>query len=250
MNRRLILSIFSSFLFVSAIWGSSIPFTGKLSDNGVNFHGTARFAFKIVDSNQTVHWSHDDQSDSTIPVQVVNGRYSVKLGGQGMHPLPSEIFLLKRKLFLRVSVNLKDGNGLQVLSPDQPIGSVPHSLTADLAAYSQRAGMAESMPNGSVTRKMLDSKIIQSLDANLSIPAGFITPKMLSDKVSAQINRTVNANQMAQNTITTAQLNEQILKYLKPEITHSPQAPGLIFQRADRHPSFPCRREVSVLSMV
>jgi formylglycine-generating enzyme required for sulfatase activity len=34
---------------------------------------------------------------------------------------------------------------------------------------------------------------------------------------------------MASNTITTAQLNEQILKYLKPEITHTPQAPGLIF---------------------
>ena len=34
----------------------------------------------------------------------------------------------------------------------------------------------------------------------------------------------------AQNhTITTAQLNEQILKYLKPEITHTPQAPCLIF---------------------
>ena len=29
--------------------------------------------------------------------------------------------------------------------------------------------------------------------------------------------------------ITTAQLNEQILKYLKPEITLAPQAPGLIF---------------------
>ena len=34
---------------------------------------------------------------------------------------------------------------------------------------------------------------------------------------------------MAQNTITTAQLNEQILKYLKPEITLAPEAPGLIF---------------------
>ena len=34
---------------------------------------------------------------------------------------------------------------------------------------------------------------------------------------------------MAQNTITTAQLNEQILKYLKPEITLHPQAPGLVF---------------------
>jgi formylglycine-generating enzyme required for sulfatase activity len=31
------------------------------------------------------------------------------------------------------------------------------------------------------------------------------------------------------SSITTAQLNEQILKYLKPEITHTPQAPGLVF---------------------
>jgi hypothetical protein len=31
------------------------------------------------------------------------------------------------------------------------------------------------------------------------------------------------------SSITTAQLNEQILKYLKPEITLSPQAPGLVF---------------------
>ena len=31
------------------------------------------------------------------------------------------------------------------------------------------------------------------------------------------------------SSITTAQLNEQILKYLKPEITLQPQTPGLIF---------------------
>ena len=34
---------------------------------------------------------------------------------------------------------------------------------------------------------------------------------------------------MLTGAVTTAQLNEQILKYLKPEITHTPQAPGLIF---------------------
>ena len=39
----------------------------------------------------------------------------------------------------------------------------------------------------------------------------------------------VTASQIKNNTITTAQLNEQILKYLKPEITLAPQAPGLIF---------------------
>ena len=37
------------------------------------------------------------------------------------------------------------------------------------------------------------------------------------------------ADSVKSGAITTAQLNEQILKYLKPEITHTPQAPGLIF---------------------
>ena len=37
------------------------------------------------------------------------------------------------------------------------------------------------------------------------------------------------ADSVKAGAVTTAQLNEQILKYLKPEITHSPQAPSLIF---------------------
>ena len=37
------------------------------------------------------------------------------------------------------------------------------------------------------------------------------------------------ADSVKTGAITTAQLNEQILKYLKPEITSHPQAPGLIF---------------------
>jgi len=37
------------------------------------------------------------------------------------------------------------------------------------------------------------------------------------------------AKSVQASSITTAQLNEQILKYLKPEITLAPQAPGLIF---------------------
>jgi formylglycine-generating enzyme required for sulfatase activity len=39
----------------------------------------------------------------------------------------------------------------------------------------------------------------------------------------------LTAKSVEQGAITTAQLNEQILKYLKPEITLAPQAPGLIF---------------------
>ena len=45
-----------------------------------------------------------------------------------------------------------------------------------------------------------------------AVKAGAVTPQMIQS-----------------SSITTAQLNEQILKYLKPEITHTPQAPSLIF---------------------
>ena len=47
--------------------------------------------------------------------------------------------------------------------------------------------------------------------------------------VLSDLNRTVTPQMIQSSSITTAQLNEQILKYLKPEITHTPQAPGLIF---------------------
>jgi formylglycine-generating enzyme required for sulfatase activity len=52
---------------------------------------------------------------------------------------------------------------------------------------------------------------------------------MLGQDVIADLNRTVTPQMIQSSSITTAQLNEQILKYLKPEITHSPQAPGLVF---------------------
>ena len=62
-----------------------------------------------------------------------------------------------------------------------------------------------------------------------SVKAGSVSKSMLSSDVLADLNRTVTSSEIAANTITTAQLNEQILKYLKPEITLAPQAPGLIF---------------------
>ena len=56
-----------------------------------------------------------------------------------------------------------------------------------------------------------------------------VTKSMLGSDVLADLNRTVTPQMIQSSSITTAQLNEQILKYLKPEITVSPQAPGLIF---------------------
>ena len=239
MKSLLCFLAFSFFLGCLSSVFAVVPFNGKLSEGGVNFHGSARFDFQIIDGQSRVQWNHDDDENATLGVQVFNGRYSVNLGGQGMNPLPADLFLDKNKLFLRISVDLKDGEGLRLLSPDYRISSVFHSLTADLADYSRRAGISDGVKAGAITKKMLGQDVLSDLNrtvthSNLSpqIKADLnrtITYTDLAPQIKADLNRTVTASQMAQNTITTAQLNEQILKYLKPEVTIVPQAPGLVF---------------------
>jgi formylglycine-generating enzyme required for sulfatase activity len=146
-----------------------VPFSGKVAIDGVNFHGTAQFSFAIRDHAGAVHWRNGATANAGIAVSVFNGRYVVHLGGQGMNPLPASLFANHDELYIKVSFDKGDGQGLVHLAPDQRITAVPYAKVADIA---------KSVQNSSIT---------------------------------------------------TAQLNEQILKYLKPEITLAPQAPGLIF---------------------
>ena len=146
-----------------------VPFSGKVAIDGVNFQGTAQFSFAIRDHAGAVHWRNGATANAGIAVSVFNGRYVVHLGGQGMNPLPASLFANHDELYIKVSFDKGDGQGLVHLAPDQRITAVPYAKVADIA---------KSVQNSSIT---------------------------------------------------TAQLNEQILKYLKPEITLAPQAPGLIF---------------------
>jgi formylglycine-generating enzyme required for sulfatase activity len=182
-------------LFPLSLIGSSIiPFSGKISKNGVNFHGEAAFKFAIRDHQGSVLWKSGKEEGEVLRIFVTNGRYTVLLGGQGTNALSPEIFASDQTLYLHVRVDLGDKKGWREISPDQAIHSTPHSLASD---YAKIAG---------------------------GVSPGSITSKMLSDKVKTDINKPI-----AQGAITTAQLNEQILKYLKPEITLVPEAPGLIF---------------------
>ena len=81
--------------------------------------------------------------------------------------------------------------------------------------------------NRTISKSMLGSDVLADLNSSLA-PAS-VTRDKLSADVLADLNRTVTPQMIQSSSITTAQLNEQILKYLKPEITASPQAPGLIF---------------------
>ena len=131
-----------------------IPYTGKLSVDSVNYNGMAEFHFCIVDKNSTVIWrsgQHVFTSDKVyiitgnIKVNVVNGRYFVLLGGQGMNPLPSELFLNYPELYLQVFFDNGDGKGLQSLSPDQRIYASPYALSAEYARIAKNIELSAGL---------------------------------------------------------------------------------------------------------
>ena len=81
--------------------------------NGVNYFGEAQFSFSLHDGNGTTHWRNGQHAGDTIKVSVLNGRYNVLLGGQGMNLLPPELFLNQEELYLKVEFDNGAGKGLE-----------------------------------------------------------------------------------------------------------------------------------------
>ncbi len=140
-----------------------IPYTGKLSIDSVNYNGMAEFHFCIADKNSTVIWrsgQHVFTSDKVyiitgnIKVNVVKGRYFVLLGGQGMNPLPSELFLNYPELYLQVFFDNGDGKGLRTLSPDQRIHASPYALSAEYARIAKNIELSAGL---SITTRITGS---------------------------------------------------------------------------------------------
>lgn len=140
------------------------------------------------------YWSNDgtstsgDEPQAAVEIPVVNGLYSVQLGGTapGMTRFDSEIFA--QKLHLRVWFN--DGfHGFQQLTPDQPLGSAPHALRASTVepgaiGSAQLAGgavTAAKLAPGSAVGNLHSQSVMLSALANdpALTAAGFVrTGKM------------------------------------------------------------------------
>jgi formylglycine-generating enzyme required for sulfatase activity len=117
-----------------------------------------------------------------------------------------------------IKVNIRNGR-YTVLLGGQGMNALPPQLFLD----NEELYLKVRFDDG-------DGKGLRHLAPDQRITA---TPRALVAEVAKTANSVkaggVTASQIKNNTITTAQLNEQILKYLKPEITLAPQAPGLIF---------------------
>ncbi len=149
MVLRNISKILIFFSLLHHLFSASVPYAGKVSIDGVNYHGEAIFAFEIMDKEGTVHWSNGD-TNSTPAVNINQGRYSVLLGDSNMAQIPPRLFLDVPELYLKVRVDLVDGKGMRHLAPDQIISSSPHALSADVAR------VADSI-NGSLPKSVIDT---------------------------------------------------------------------------------------------
>ena len=169
-----------------ALWASPpVPYYGKVSIDGINHQGSAQFQFSLKDANGTTHWQNGMDANESILVSVVDGRYSVMLGGQGMNPLPPELFIQHDELYL--SVRFDTDGGLQSLGPDQLITAAPRALVAEVSKVAEVAKVAEKLL-GDITSDMLSPEVLSKLDVNQSaISIGPITLSMLSPEVTAKL---------------------------------------------------------------
>ena len=154
-----------------------VTYSGKVAKNGVNFNGVADFTFSIIDNSGTARWTMNP-NNLPLGVSVSNGRYLVLLGDeqQGMTPIPADLFLNYPELFIKVTVDLRDGEGFRHLTPDQKIASTPHALSAEITR-----GV---LPNA-ITLEMLDPAIRTTLDQTLG---EFLAPKIVEQPTNLYPN--------------------------------------------------------------
>jgi hypothetical protein len=229
--NRVALWILAQIIFL--ISAQAVPhvlyYAGQVTVNGEAFDGNGLFKFALVNTDgTTTYWSNDGTSvdgsepQASVAIPVSGGLYAVLLGNtaqQGMGAIDPALFVQHSDAKLRVWFS--DGvNGFQQLSPDRPFASVPYAFTAGTA---QTAGSAP-IANGAVNLDMLSQDVKTQINATIGLER--LSSEIISklEQNATITNGSVTGSKMADGAITTDKLNEQILKYLKPEITSQPQA--------------------------
>lgn len=109
---------------------------GRMAVNGVNFDGTGRFKFALVNADgSATYWSNDGtaagEPAAAVSLPVTKGLYSVLLGDTtlpNMTALPPAVF---DNSDVRLRVWFNDGTlGFQQITPDQRLVAAPYALTA------------------------------------------------------------------------------------------------------------------------
>ena len=152
---------------VSSSHAGQFAYSGNVEIEGIPYSGSLDMSFSLTDGNGTVYWRSGESAEDTIEVLVERGRYLVILGGQGMSPITPDLLLVQPELFVQVSY-AKDGKALQSTVPGRRMLSSPRVLAADLADLADRAVLADSLADGSLTLEMLEpalqERIVRATD--------------------------------------------------------------------------------------
>ena len=184
-----ILTIASLFLLPWALFSAPVPYSGKVAINGLNFQGDAQFTFALRNAAGTVHWRNGSDANASINVPVDRGLYVVLLGGQGMSPIPSNLFLEHSELYLVVKFYRPDTQEWLHMQPDQRITSAPHALAAEVANL---ANVAKAVEPGAITKSMLAAEVLVDLEIGGAIIRAQITRAALED-LSLETGQAVHA---------------------------------------------------------
>lgn len=120
---------------------STIHHQGVVSVSGTRFTGMGYFKFAIVNAAGTNVWTNDNtkkneigEPDSGVAVNVIDGVYSVSLGGSSpsMTAISPGIFT-ESNLALRIWFRHTSEAPWQQLSPDHALSSVPYAFSAAMS---------------------------------------------------------------------------------------------------------------------
>ncbi len=172
-----------------------MSYQGRVTAGGTNVNGTGYFKFVLVDSTGIVlYWSHDGtavfpppfEPDTSVPLAVADGLFSVMLGGDAMNALHNSVFL-NNDAHLRVWFSEDDVTFTQ-LTPDQPLGSVGY---AALAAQVSNGAIGENqLVSGAVTV----FKIANGAVTDTKLAAGSVTAAKI-------VNGTITSNKIDWSTM-------------------------------------------------
>ena len=125
----------------------------------------------------------------------------------------------------------------------------PVTIINSSATYFEGFKIAGSYSNSiqpkSITKSMLGNDILSELNATIGMNRLSSEIRSKLDQNTTVADGSVTASKIASNAITTNELSEQILKYLKPEITAQPQANAVY---ADSNVSFSVTAEGKYLA--
>jgi hypothetical protein len=206
---------FAAAALIAALTGTApaqvpqlINYQGRVAVNNVNFDGTGRFKFALVNADATpeIYWHNsadttpaDGVPDTAVELTVTKGLYSVLLGDAtlpNMAVMPSTVF---NHPDVRLRVWFDDNvNGSQLLSPDQRIAAVGYAM------------MAGNVPDAAIT----SAKLAAGAVGASNIAAGAVGTNQLATGA-------VEGGNIAAGAVGTAQLADFA-------ITNSKLRPGYV----------------------